>query len=71
MDEWLDTAPLDDEPLTAEVADALVELWRALPGQWHTLDEWDDLEADGVICLGYRNGSDGEHEHWPSTEERA
>ena len=34
-------------------------------GRVHTWREWDDLEADGQLCLGYANGRDGEHEHWP------
>ena len=38
-----------------------------LPGREmsHTAEERFDLEADGTVCLGYANGRDGEHEHWP------
>ena len=44
------------------------------PGSWkrgkiHTMPEWLDLESDGILCLGYRNGRDGEHEHWPTSRE--
>lgn len=40
-------------------------LLDALAGRTHTKGEWYDLESDGILCLGYRNGRDGEHEHWP------
>lgn len=35
----------------------------------HTWGQWHDLESDGILCLGYRNGRDGEHEHWPTPRE--
>jgi len=37
-------------------------------GRAHTWPEWQDLEADGVLCLGYANWKSGEHVHWPSQE---
>ncbi len=47
----------------------LIGLRESKAGKLHTLDDWDDLEADGIVCLGYANGRDGEHEHWPSPRE--
>ena len=34
-------------------------------GKVHTIPEWDDLEADGVLCLGFARGQAGSHAHWP------
>ena len=62
----LDRAPWDDEPLTEEdEADIRRGVRDLRAGRFHTLAEWWDIEADGIVCLGYANGRDGAHEHWP------
>ncbi len=35
-------------------------------GKVHSLADWDDLEADGILCLGFADGATG-HVHWPLT----
>ena len=39
--------------------------WLLKLGKAHTMAEWDDLEADGVLCLGFAHGRGGDHAHWP------
>ena len=40
-------------------------------GKVHTISEWDDLEADGVLCLGFARGQAGSHAHWPTISDPA
>ena len=40
-------------------------------GKVHTISEWDDLEADGVLCLGFVRGQAGSHMHWPTVSDPA
>ncbi len=52
-----------------ELADIAAGLRDLRLGRAHSWAEWRDLESDGILCLGYRNGRDGEHEHWPTPRE--
>jgi hypothetical protein len=62
----LDAAPWDDEPLTPVEAEDIRQGMRDIRlGKAHTLAEWDDLEADGVLCLGFAKGQAGSHANWP------
>jgi hypothetical protein len=40
-------------------------------GKAHTWQEWEDLEADGVLCLGFVRGQAGSHMHWPTVSDPA
>ncbi len=54
------------DPLTAEERADIEAGERDLKlGKAHTREEWDDLEADGVLCLGFADGRGGDHAHWP------
>ncbi len=54
------------EPLSEEdTADIEAGMRDIRLGRLHTLEGWADLEADGIVCLGYAEGQSGDHAHWP------